>query len=351
MPNYTIPGVHTDRRTARVLGALAVAIVVAAGVAWQTYTDRAPRESISVRLRTEQIGEGIVDGTAVRYDGVAIGRITAVDPIEQGRQVLTLELDEGQTAGLTETLSVDYAPENLFGVSAVALRSAPGGAPLRDGQMIDLAGRVSDVTMGALLRSLTETATEVLTPKLTELLTQFNGDLRAFTPMLEAVITMSRLVADTQRYPSSFLLDQYAGFFNGFGAFTSATFKLAKAIMDIEIFVNERDRYDASITMIRNSVLGGLTDTLNTAGGHFGGLTDALTPTIEALAATLPDPPTSHAQLTELIERLNRIFVDTPNGPTVNVEVTLRGIPGVAVPLFGQQAFTELTAPQLEGVR
>ncbi|MCP9625261.1 mammalian cell entry protein [Nocardia otitidiscaviarum] len=349
MPNYAIPGVRTTRPMARGLGVLLVLCTVAAVLTWNAYQRRAPTDTLRIQLRTEQIGAGIGVGTAVRLDGVAVGRIAAVRPVERGRQLLTLELDRSQTAGLTDTFGVDYAPENLFGISTLALRAEPGGAPLRDGQLIDVGGRVEDVTMGALLRTLTGTVTEVLTPELTELLTRIDTDLRAFTPIIEAVVELGRIVADTQVYPSSFLIDQYGSFLNGFGAFTSATFRLAAALMDIEIFRTERERYDTSITVIRDGVLLGLADTLNTLRTHLGGLIGALTPTVEALAGTVPDPATSRAQLTELIERLDRVFADTPDGPVVSLEVTLRGVPAVGVPLLGQQAFTALTQP--EGVR
>ncbi|GAB0107300.1 hypothetical protein JMUB6875_62940 [Nocardia sp. JMUB6875] len=325
MPNYAIPGVRIGRGRSRLLGVLAVLLVVLAVLLWNTLDQRGAGARLRIQLRTEQIGEGIVPGTTVRFDGVAIGRIDGVRPLEQGRQLLTLDLDPGQTAGLTDTLGVDYAPENLFGISAVVLHAAPGGTPLRSGQVIELGGRVSDVTMGALLRSLTQTSTEVLTPKLTQLLTQFNSDLHAFTPVLQAVIELSRAVADTQQYPSSFLLAKYAGFFNGFGAFTSATFKLAKAIMDIEIFRNERDRYNASIDMLRQGVLEGVAHTLDVVYQSFGGFTDPLAPVVQALADTVPDPALSHSQLTETIDRVNRMFADTPGGPTLNVAVTLLG--------------------------
>lgn len=325
MPNYAIPGVRTGRRHALLLGALVVTMIVLAVPAWHTIDSRGGGPRLRIQLRTTQIGEGIASGTQVRFDGVAVGRIAEVRPTDAGRQLLTLDLDPAQIAGLTDALTVDYAPENLFGVSTVAVHTAPGGTALRDGQVIDVADRVNDVTMGALLRSLTQTSTEVLTPKLTELLTQLDTDLHAFTPVLRAVVELSRTVADTQQYSPSYLLSRYAGFFDGFGAFTSATFKLAKAIVDIEIFQHDRGRYDASIAVLRQGVLGGLGTTFDAVYQNFGGFTDPLAPVIQALADTVPDPQTSHAQLTDTIDRLGRMFSDTPNGPMLNVAVTLLG--------------------------
>ncbi|MEV6773748.1 MlaD family protein [Nocardia sp. NPDC051030] len=344
MANYSMPGVTMTRVGSRLLGLVAFGLIIALGVAWYAYKHVPESDRMRIQLRTEQIGEGITPGTTVRLDGVAVGKITDVESIDQGRQLLSLDLDRSQASSLTDSFSVDYAPENLFGISAVTLRAAAGGTPLSEGTVVDLAGRVNDVTMGALLRSLTQTSTEVLTPKLTELLTQFNGDLRAFTPILETLVTLSRAIADTQKYPSSFLIDQYGAFFNGLGTFSSASFRLFDAIMNVEVFKNDREKFDSSIDMIANKAFPAIGAIGGVSGKHFTEMTDMFTPLLTAVAATVPNPTVSQAELTELIERLNRMFADGPNGPVVNVAVTLRGVPGIAVPLFGQQLFAALTA-------
>ncbi|WP_406231309.1 MlaD family protein [Nocardia sp. NBC_01009] len=343
MPNYGLPGVTMGRRSSQVLGGAALAAIVAVALAWTGYHNAPDDTRMQIQLRTERIGEGIIEGTTVRLDGVDVGKITDIASIGAGRQLITLDLDRSPTAGLTEDLAVDYAPQNLFGISTVALKRAEGGAPLRPGAVIDLAGanahRVADATMGRLLRALTETSTEVFTPEFAEVLRTFSGDLQAFTPMLEAVVMLSRAVADTQRYPSSFLIDQFARFYDGLGSFTSATFKLLKAVLDIEVFQNDRQKFDATIGMLVDDAFPDIGAIGNVARQHFSSYTDMLAPLIAAIAATVPHPARSHAELTELIERLDRIFADTPNGPTLNASVTLRSVPGLSVPLLGQAGF------------
>ncbi|WP_433733361.1 MlaD family protein [Nocardia sp. CA-129566] len=346
MPNYGLPGVSMGRRGSRARGAAALVLAVAVTLAWTGYQHRPDGERMRVQLRTEQIGEGIIEGTSVRLDGVDIGTITDIASIGGGRQLITLDLDKAQTSGLTENLAVDYAPENLFGISAVTLKRADGGAPLRAGSVVDLAGananRVNDATMGRLLRALTETSTEVFTPQFADVLRTFSGDLQAFTPILEAVIMLSRTVAETQRYPSSFLIDQYASFSDGLGTFTSATFKLLKSVLDIEVLQHDRAKYDASVTMVTDQAFPAIGSIGDIARQHFSGYIEMFAPLVAAVAATVPNPGQSHAELTELIQRLDRIFADTPSGPTINAAITLRGVPGIAVPLLGQQGFAML---------
>ncbi|MFI9504008.1 MlaD family protein [Nocardia sp. NPDC052566] len=346
MPNYGMPGVSMGRRGARVAGACAIVLAAVAGIGLRADMDSPDDTRLSITLRTENIGEGIIPGTKVRMDGVTIGTISEITAIEQGRQLITLDLDSAETAGLTDSFAVDYAPENLFGISALTLRRSAGGNPLRAGSLVDLAGaqanKVTDVTMGSLLRTLSETSTEVLTPKLVELIRRFDSDLRAFTPLLESVVMLSRAVAETQRYPVPFLVDQYSSFFGGLGSFVSSTFKLLAAVMDIEIFVSDRPRYDQTIDMIVNTLFPAIGKVGDAARGELRGYTEALTPLIATLAATVPTPGASAAEVTELIDRWNRMFTDTPAGPAVNVAVTLRGLPGLAVPLLGQQGYDTL---------
>ncbi|WP_433662324.1 MlaD family protein [Nocardia sp. CA-128927] len=342
MPNYTIPGVATTSKRARILGLVAAVIVAVLGIAGSQLRDTSEGKRLEIRLRTDQIGEGVTSGTSVRVEGVAVGEVLAVSSVEQGRQLLTLGLDRDQIAGLTDAITVDYSPENLFGISAVTLRPGSGGTPLRADAVIDLVGKVQDSTMGALLRQLTQTSTDVFTPRLADLLREFSGDLRAFTPILQAMVTMSRAIADTQIYPPSFLLDQYASFFGGLGTFSSATLTLLNSILSIEVFNNDRARYDASVSMVTDQAFPAIAALGGVARAHFTGYADMFTPLVAALAATVPTPDRSHAQLSELIDRLDRIFADTPDGPKVNLAVTLRGVPGIAVPLLGQQALTGL---------
>ncbi|WP_157554922.1 MlaD family protein [Nocardia crassostreae] len=345
VPNYGLPGVAMRPRHARVAGLIAIVAVVAIVAVWSMGRG-GDTSALRIQLRAMRIGEGVVEGTSVRLDGVTVGRVDRVGPADGDRVLLTLDLNPSLATGLTDALTVDYAPENLFGISTVALHRAPGGTALHNGSVLDLGDRVNDVTMGALLRQLTQTSNEVFTPELTTMLNQFGDNLRAFTPLLQTMVSMSRTIADTQRYAPSYLIDQYASVFNGVGAFSSATFKLLDAVLNIEVFQHDRAQYDYALTVLNDQAFPLIGAVGAAARTHFLGYTDMLTPLVAAIAATVPDPATSRAQVTELIDRLNRVFSDTPDGPAVNLAVTLRGVPGIAVPLLGQQTLAALGAPR-----
>lgn len=226
---------------------------------------------------------------------------------------------------------------NLFGISEVALKGRGGGAPLRDGSIVELtgAGRVTDVTMGNLLRSVSAGTTRVLTPELTELLTHAGADMAAFTPLLRAMVTVAEAVADTQHYPSAFLIDQYASFIDGVGKFADGTVRLVHETYNMQVFRTDRARFDIGVSLVVDRLFPGIAALGLSAKQSLQGYTDSAAVLVDQLARMVPDPALVTADFTELLDRLDRSFRDGPNGPALALDVTLRGVPGVAVPLLG----------------
>ncbi|MBJ8342013.1 mammalian cell entry protein [Antrihabitans sp. YC3-6] len=337
MPLYGMPGVPTTRRTSLLVGVATLVVVLTVGLVWHSIATAPDENAIQVQLRTDVTGDGVADGTGVRLNGTQIGHVTAVDSDSGGTQVLTLGLDRAALVGLTDNLRIEYAPANLFGISEVVLLRGDGGTPLADGDEVDLTGgeRVRDSTMGTMLRSLSQTTTTVLTPQLTEILTQVGNDVDAFAPFIEALVSVSRAVADSQRYPTSFLIEQYASFFNGVAVFGSGFVELIDRIYNIDVLRNDRERFDIGVSLVVDQLFPLIRDVLGTARGSLGGYSDTLAVVLGQLARTVPDPNRSHTELTELIDRLDRTFRTTPNGPQVDVDVLVRGMPGLMVPLTG----------------
>lgn len=335
-----MPGVAVDRRRATLIGLVSMAAAIAVALAWIAANAMHTDQRMRIVLHTQQIGDGIVTGTPVRVDGVKVGSIEQVDSGGYGTQLLTLRLDRAQLSGVTQNLVVQYAPANLFGISEIKLVPDPtGGSPLVDGDTIDLtagrADRVRDVTMGALIRSLTRTSTSVLTPELTETLTALATDLKAFTPLFETLIATGRAVADTQRLPASLLLGRYGSTLAGAAEMISGTVTLIDNVSNIEILRTQRELFDAGVALIIDQFFPAIVNTGTTARQYFSGYADMLTPVLQLLSQMVPAPQASGAQLREILDRLGGSFAKTSEGPVLNLALTLRGVPALAVPLLG----------------
>ncbi len=208
MPNYAVPGVPTTRPEATRTGVVVVVLAVAILLVWLGPLTSADDPRMHVVVETELLGDGVGEGTSVRSRGVDVGTVEGVTAAGNGIVTLDLALDRDRLFGIDDSLRVDYAPSNLFGISGgVELVSGPGGAELRDGTTIDLTGpprwRRLRRTMSALLRQFSSITGQALTPQLTSALTQLSAGIDSFAPLLRAGIAVASVVEETQWMPAS----------------------------------------------------------------------------------------------------------------------------------------------------
>ncbi|MFC6014316.1 MlaD family protein [Nocardia lasii] len=340
MPNYGMPGVAADRRTARRTGAIILGLITVVLVASLAYSNLRTEDGLRIALRTEHLGDGISAGSQVRIDGVTVGEVAEVTPGDRGTQQISLLLDAARLVGIDDSLAVDYAPTNLFGIAEIELRRGTGGSPLREGAVLDLTGangdRVYDATMSAILRSLSQVGMTVTSPQMATVISQLAADFKAFTPLVQALITVAETIADNQDVLPSELFGKLGPAFDGGGQFAGATMQVIDQLSEIRVTQVDKDRYDIGVGVIGGSILPALTTTLSTAGGHLAETTDMLAPMLLALAQMSPNPRATSADLTALLQNLRGAMPDGPNGPVLNLDVELRGVPGLAVPLFGK---------------
>ncbi|MBF6082842.1 MCE family protein [Nocardia cyriacigeorgica] len=337
MPSYGIPGVTTTPRRALVVGACTVVVmlvlaVVAAGVRLADDDD-----GLRIVLHTSRLGDGVLAGTVVRLDGVAVGRVAEIAPAELGTQLITLRLDPHRLPGVDSSLRVDFATGNLFGISEIQLRRGAGGAALRPGMVLELTDddAVYDATMGNLLRNLSQVSDSVLTPQMGTLLATLAADTRAFAPFFESVVTLARTFTEVQQQPLSLIVGRFGTTLGGGGNLIDAILDVLDRLYRIDTLRNDRDLVNAGISMVVEQLFPTVERALGLAGESFAGYTDLAVPVLDVLAQMVPAPQRSSAELRELIDRLGAAMPDSPDGPVLQAEVDLSGVPALAVPLLG----------------
>ncbi len=338
MPKYGMPGVAVDKHRSRIVGLVAIAVIVAVVAGYALYRELRTEDGLHIALHTEQIGDGVLAGTPVRVDGVQVGTVTDIEPDERGTQRISLRLDRSQLHGIDDSLQVDYAPANLFGISEIELRRGAGGSALRDDSVIDLTGSradaIFDATMGSMLRTLSQTGDSVLTPQMATVISQVSHDMKAFTPLAQSIIEVAQIVTDNQRMPPSELAARLGPAFYGAGNFAGANEVMVDMIRNIPRLQNNRESFDAGVRMHTEKLLPGIANLGAVLGQDLSGTTDMLVPVLRLLAQMVPTPQQSGADLTEFLRRLRAAMPDTPNGPVLNAEIDLSGMP-VLAPLLG----------------
>ncbi|WP_051182007.1 MlaD family protein [Nocardia vinacea] len=339
MPAYALPGTEVGPRRARILGFGAVVIVALTVVGWRVIPDGRPADDIQVTLLTPRIGVGVAPGTDVRLDGVRVGSVTSVAIAGSGRQRIGLDLQQSQLFGLTDALTIDYAPGNLFGITTLQLNSIDGGRPLSDGSLVDLTGRdadrVRDATLTALLESTGQLTDDVLTPRLTDLLHKMSHDISAFTPLLQAIGTTLRSYTETQQLLPSFLLDQYGSALTGVPALLAGAAELLHSDLTNQQLQTEEDitRFSEMFAKVQTLMLPAATDTLYTSQRYFGGLMPIAIAILDQVAASVDTPEPSGNDMRELFARLRAAFHDSPSGPVLDARIDLTTVPGLSAPL------------------
>ncbi|SFN87109.1 MlaD protein [Nocardia ignorata] len=333
MSRYEMPGVSATKRSSIIVGMVAVLTALSVAAAWTVGNAARGDNRMLVVLRTEKIGDGVGVGTPVQFDGVGIGAVTAIGSGDGAKQV-TLMLDRTNSSGLTDSLLVDYSPSNLFGISEVALKPGVGGTPLRDGVVIDLTGprsdRQRDATMGVLIRTVAETTGSLLTPELTDVLVRVATAARQFTPLMEAIVVSGRNVAETRSVPVSALLEQYGSMLVGSASMIDGTVGLIYRLTTIEILNNQRELFDATVSVVGQRFFPALAGTLFTAQAHLSEYAAMLTPILASGSRMVSTPGVSSMQLSEILSRLDRSFTSTPSGPVLSIKLILDLVPAIA---------------------
>lgn len=339
MPAYTLPGTEVGPKRARILGIGAVLLVVLAFVVSRLVPDSRPPDEIRVALLTDRVGAGVAAGTDVRLDGVKVGSVDSVTVTGPARQHIELTLAQSQLFGLTDALTVDYAPGNLFGITALQLNSADGGTLLDDGSIVDLSdrgsGRIRDATLTALLESTGGLTDRVLTPELSHLLRTMSRDISAFTPLLQAIGTTARSYTETRQLPLPFLFDRYGSALAGVPALLDGAAELLYSdLMNQQLrTADDIERFAQMFGQVQDPLLPVATETLYAAQHHFGGFMPIAATILDRVAASVGAPQRSESELTELLARLGGTFRDSPDGPVLHARVDLTGVPGLAAPL------------------
>lgn len=128
------------RRSLHLMGLLAIATVLgllATTVAVFTHAFSNPAE---VRLEVDRAGSQLAEGADVKLNGIVVGRVSAIEPVAQGRGAeLTLAIDRERLDLIPANVTAQVIPKTIFGEKYVdlGLPHEPAAARLADGDTID----------------------------------------------------------------------------------------------------------------------------------------------------------------------------------------------------------------------
>lgn len=317
--------------TVAICAAAAVAVFVFA----KPFSGR-PSDQFGVVFESPYVGQGVVAGTVIQMHGVKVGEVTQITNLPGGAVRLTADLQRAPTAGLTDTVGIDFRPANYFGVTGINLRPGQGGQALAQGSLVKTTPS-GNFTLPALLSRLGELSHGVVTPHLIDVIEKVTDYADSLDPLLETMLVMSNSLAKVQTVSTARLLTNTAGISVALPGLTHATMSTGNLFVHAGELgtVSEEyyaHTYRASIEDIATGLFGALGKLL---GSHPTDLYPA-TNLLKVLTDTAPGLVPSDAiadTLRELRTRLEKLFAGPPDRRAVNVRVILDSLPGVAAPI------------------
>lgn len=291
-------------------------------------------DRIAIVIETPYIGQGVVDGTAMIWHGLEVGRVTDVTNIPAGGVRLEAELAVQEVDGLTDSLSIDFRPANYFGVTAVNLIAGTDGAALTNGSVLHKTPR-GNFTMQALLSRIGDVSGGVLTTQLIDVIERTTRYTDGLTPLIETMLVVANAVATVQTVPTAQLLANTASLSAGFPPFLDGVVAATEGYVMNEVSTAPDEMFESSVKPSLATISGSL---FGAAGHLLNSHADELTPgsqLIGVLADVVPivvSRTDFAGRSAELRNRLAQAFGDS-EGSGLQVRIILDSLPAVAAPL------------------
>lgn len=301
-----------------------------------------PPDRIALTIDTPYAGQGVAAGTAIIMHGVRVGEVTNISSVADGGVRLNVDLQSSSTAGLTDSLGIDFRPANYFGVTGINLVKGDGGQPLRDGVQIDTTPR-GNFTLQTLLSRLGQITQGVVTPQLVGVIDRSTRYIDGLDPLLETMLTVIEAVDKVQTVSTAQLLTNATGLSAAFPAFVDALTKTGHEFTNSGLVVFDHTGGEVSEEFWQNTYLPSVELTAKGLFSAIGKLeashVDNLIPAvgiIKILSDTVPGlvrPDDIGATLVELRTRFEKLYGGTPEQRALQVHIVLDALPGMAAPL------------------
>ncbi|MFF2060071.1 MlaD family protein [Rhodococcus qingshengii] len=330
------------------VGTLVILLVVV------VYPRATAPEGTRFSLVVPTLGPGVTPGSKILLRGAPIGKVVTVTALDDGDVELLLAVDGDGIGVLTDTLTVDFRPENYFGVSAIYLSSQPGGSTIREGQVITRT-ESPDYTMSTMLETGSLVIDGTLTGDVIASLDKVMRYANGLSPLIRSGIIFADQVAKTQQQVPSVHLQRINALLREFPAFgqgaADALYSIAGSVYNSapagEPITPDRallDSTDETLALLGSDLFGAAGKLLASHGDELTPLTQVLAQLTDPIPGMLGGAGT-FADIDELITRLDGAFTGGPENKTLQVRLILDNLPAMAGPM----AATGVTAPKTQG--
>lgn len=330
------------------LSSLAVVIVLIAAVAIVYPKAKAP-SGTTIHFVVPALGPGIKSGSKVLLRGAEVGEVTDIVAPSADSVHLAVVLNDAAAQTLTDSLGVDFRPENYFGVTAVNLVAQRGGKALTDGETLDRT-TAPDFTMSTMLERGSIVVDGSLTRDMIDSLDKVMRYANGLAPLIQTGVIVADNVARTQQQLPATLIHRVNNVLDSFPGFTEQTMIGLYAITespynklpDGSRGVNEgfHTLTDDSLTVAANDLFGKAGALLASHGTELTPLVTIIKYLTDPLPAAIGGGATV-AKARAALAGLESSFTGTDQQKTLQLRIVLDSMPAMAGPLARMTTATQ----------
>ncbi|MFB7716982.1 MlaD family protein [Nocardia sp. NPDC056100] len=313
-------------------GLVGGAVLVVISLLFTTYIKGGFTPAFTVNIEAQQVGEGIVEGSDVKMDGLRIGQVAQIESRGAESQFVKLSVTPENAKFLADNVRARFVSSNSLGMTALELYYlGPRGKPLRDGATITLPKDSQTVTVTSVVRLVGDEISKVDSGPVGRIgsVLDFDGSAEGIGKMIATAIDIGRIkVGDDILIgvdPRPALRDAASGT-KDLTNVARGALEIFRAQSDRLAFLTERHEDLEAISSFIGKVIGDLIRIFPQPG---------LTQVIDAVVSVLS--PISNAaggltsfytRLPQLLDQVDRAFVANPDGTvSLQVQLLLAGLP------------------------
>jgi hypothetical protein len=205
------------KRDLRIRGVIVAVLLAVVGTVLYQTADGTYDDTFKLTVVANSIGEGLAPGAEVKFHGLAIGSVKALESVGYNKQKMTVVLDPRQARALTTDTRARFTSSNVFGTAAVELVSEGTGPPLRSNQTLVMSTDVQAASITGLLRQGQKLSRNFDTPEFEHVIEVLRRHANIVEPMARAGSDLAKIIADTQTMPVAQSLSVLASFASGLG--------------------------------------------------------------------------------------------------------------------------------------
>lgn len=335
MPVFPDQGARApSSRALRIRGLIAAVVLGVAGITLYQLGTGGYSDTFKLTVVTDTLGEGLTPGAEVKFRGLTIGTVKALQTVGYNKQKMTVELEPGQAKALASDTTARFMSSNTFGLAAVELVSSGSGPRLRPNQTLLIGTNTRSTSITGLLRQGQKLGQIMDSPDVDHIIEVVRRHADLTEPVTRSYFDLVKMLVDSQKVPFSQSLSVLASVVNGAND-SIPLIGLAYDLLNGMAFLAQPDGV-ARMNLIMDQTAKLLFNMDRTFAKNvswlapiFGSLADVLLPLTYMMGSEAP----VYDRLSGLLDRTSAAFPIVNGKVRMQIEVVMDTMPGLPAAL------------------